>query len=72
MNEDVRPMPPEPDPRAAALQRVADCEQRLVYTRGERDRAIKRVEKAEEELSTARAAAADLLGVRETEMAGIR
>lgn len=64
--------PFEPDPRAAAVQRLADCERRVQTARWQRDRAVRDVEKVEEELEVARAEAADLLGVRATELAGLR
>jgi hypothetical protein len=74
MNEktSAQEAPRELDPRAAAMQAVADCERRVQTARWERDRAVRVVEKAEEELSEARAAAAELLGVRESELAGAR
>lgn len=70
------PMPmeqaPELDPRAKAVQELALAERRVQSARWERDRAVRQVEKAEGELAEARTAAADALGVRESELAGLR
>lgn len=64
--------PVELDPRAQAVQHLALTEQRVAYARRERDRLMNRVEELEEELAEARTAAADALGVRESELAGLR
>jgi hypothetical protein len=74
MNEDAQPQeaPAELDPRAQAVQEWAHAEQRVTYARRERDRAAKRVEELETALTEARAAAANALGVRESELVGLR
>jgi hypothetical protein len=64
--------PEELDPRAKAVQEVALAEQRVSYARRDRDRAVKRVGELETALAKARAVAADALGVRESELAGLR
>jgi hypothetical protein len=74
MSQEDQPQeaPPELDPRAQAVQELAFAEQRVAYARRERDRAVKRVEELETALAEARAVAADALGVRESELAGLR
>lgn len=74
MNEDVeaREAPVELDSRAQAVQELSVVEQRVMSARRERDRAVRRVEEVETELAEARAAAAEALGVRESELAGLR
>lgn len=74
MNEDVKAQeaPVELDPRAQAVQELAWAEQRVSQARRDQDRAVKRVEELEKALVDARAAAADALGVRASELAGLR
>lgn len=74
MSDDVQAQeaPAELDQRAQAVQNLAFAEQRVIYARRERDRAVKRVEEVEAELAERRAEAADLLGVRESELTGLR
>lgn len=64
--------PAELDPRAQAVQDLALAEQRVMYARRERDRAIRRVEEVEAELAEARAAVSEALGVRDSDLIGLR
>jgi len=74
MSDEPQPQeaPVELDPRAQAVQHLALAEQRVAYARRERDRAVKRVEEVEAELAEARSAVSEALGVRETDLVGLR
>jgi hypothetical protein len=74
MNENVEAQeaPVELDPRAQAMQKLALAERQVHCARRDRDSAVKRVEYAESALAEARTNAARALGVRETELAGLR
>lgn len=74
MNEDSQPQEAvlELDPRAQAMQNLSFAEQRVKHARSDRDRAVKRVEEAEASLKEARHAAAELIGVPESELLGLR
>jgi hypothetical protein len=62
----------ELDPRTRAVQEWSIAEQRVISARRERDRAVKHVEEVESVLADARAAAAEALGVRESDLCGLR
>ena len=73
MNDvEAQEAPAELDPRAQVVQELALAEKRVEYARRERDRAVKRVEEVEGQLADARAAVSEALGVRESELVGLR